>query len=138
MSSLTFPDDDRPRCSRDGAVLVKPKQGFDSLRSDGWALYGLGRRLGLSDLGTYNPSSTLPGGGKSDHAYNPARAFDLGLTKAGTRARARWYFEHCRARPEVEYVIFERRIWSRARGLHEYTAGGHETHVHVSLLHPAT
>jgi hypothetical protein len=118
-------------------VLVKPKQGFDSLRQDGWAAYTLGRRLGLSDLGTYNPASTLPGGGKSDHAYNPARAFDLGLTKAGTRARARWFFRRMIDRPEVEYVIFEKLIWSRDKGLHAYTSGGHDTHVHVSLLHPA-
>jgi len=135
---LTFPDDPRPRCSRDGAVLIKPRQGFDSLRRDGWNLYSLGRRLGLSDLGTHNPASTLPGGGKSDHAYRPARAFDLGLTKAGTRERARWFYRHCKTRPEVEYVIFERKIWSRSRGEHEYTAGGHDTHVHVSLLHPDT
>jgi hypothetical protein len=135
---LTFPDDPRPRDSRDGSLLIKPRQGFDSLRRDGWALYTLGRRLGLSDLGTYNPASTLPGGGKSDHAYRPARAFDLGLTKAGTLERARWYFNHCRTRPEVEYVIFEDRIWSRTNGLRKYTAGGHATHVHVSLLHPDT
>lgn len=132
---LTFPDDARPRCSQDGAILVKPKQGFDSLRADGHALYSLGRRLGLSDLGTYNPASTLPGGGKSDHAFNPARAFDLGLTKAGTRERARWFYRHCKERAEVEYVIFEALIWSRDRGEHRYTAGGHEGHVHVSLLH---
>ena len=119
-------------------MLIKPRQGFDSLRRDGWNLYSLGRRLGLSDLGTHNPASTLPGGGKSDHAYRPARAFDLGLTKAGTRERARSRHRHCKTRPEVEYVIFERKIWSRSRGEHEYTAGGHDTHVHVSLLHPDT
>lgn len=136
--SLTFPDDERPRCSHDGAVLIKPRQGFASLRRDGWELYALGRRLGLSDLGTYNPSSTLPGGGKSDHAYSPARAFDLGLTKAGTRERARWFYRHCRELPQVEYVIFEQLIWSRDRGEHAYTAGGHDTHVHVSLRHQAT
>ena len=133
---LSFPDDPRPRDARDGSLLLKPRQGFDSLRRDGWALYTLGRRLGLSDLGTYNPSSTLPGGGKSDHAFKPARAFDLGLTKTGTRERARWFYRLCKGRPEVEYVIFERRIWSRTNGERPYTAGGHETHVHVSLLHP--
>ncbi len=130
---MKFPDDSRLRCSHDGAVLVKPRQGFTSLRKDGWEAYSLGRRLGLSDLGTYNPAATLPGGGKSDHAYHPARAFDLGLTKAGTRERARWFFRQMIERPEAEYVIFEDKIWSRERGLHAYTAGGHETHVHVSL-----
>ncbi len=130
---MTFPNDARPRCSHDGAVLVKPRQGFASLRKDGREAYTLGRRLGLSDLGTYNPASTLPGGGKSDHAYHPARAFDLGLTKVGTRERARWFFRRMIDRPEVEYVIFEDKIWSRNKGLHAYTAGGHLTHVHVSL-----
>lgn len=133
---LTFPGDERPRDTRDGSLLIKPRQGFSSLRRDGWALYTLGRRLGARDSGTYNPSATLPGGGKSDHAYNPARAFDLSLTDAFTRERARWYFKRCQGRPEVEYVIFEDKIWSRSSGLHDYTAGGHLTHVHVSLLHP--
>lgn len=133
---FTFPDDPRPRDRRDGSLLLKPRQGFDSLRRDGWTLYTLGRRLGLSDLGTYNPASTLPGGGKSDHAYSPARAFDLGLTKTGTRARARWFYRLCKERPEVEYAIFERKIWSRTNGERPYTAGGHDTHVHVSLRHP--
>lgn len=134
---LTFPGDPAPRNSRDGAKLIEPKQGFRSLRRDGWAAYTMGRRLGLSDLGTYNPASTLPGGGKSDHAYNPARAFDFGLTRLGTRERARWFYRQMRGRPEIEYVIFERKIWSRDRGEHPYTAGGHDTHVHVSLRHPA-
>lgn len=135
--SIRFPGDPAPRDRRSGSKLLPPRQGFASLRSDGWELYTLGRRLGLRDLGTYNPAATLPGGGKSDHAYHPARAFDLGLTKAGTRERARWYFRHCRERAEVEYVIFERRIWSRTNGDRPYTAGGHDTHVHVSLRHPA-
>lgn len=133
--AVRFPGDARPRDTRDGSLLLKPRQGFDSLRQDGWAAYTMGRRLGFSDLGTYNPASTLPGGGKSDHAYHPARAFDLGLTTAGTRERARWYIKQMAGRPEVEYVIFERRIWSRDHGWHAYTAGGHDTHVHVSLKH---
>ncbi len=130
---IRFPGDPRLRCAHDGAILVQPRQGFASLSPALHAAYSLGRRLGLSDLGTYNPAATLPGGGKSDHAYHPARAFDLGLTKAGTRERARWFFRQMIDRLEVEYVIFEARIWSRERGLHAYTAGGHETHVHVSL-----
>jgi hypothetical protein len=133
---LTFPSDPRPRDSRDGSLLLKPKQGFDSLRKDGWSLYTLGRRLGASDLGTYNPGSTLPGGGKSDHAYNPARAFDLGNTAKFTPTLAWFYYRLCKKRPEVEYVIYRRKIWSRDGGEREYTAGGHDTHVHVSLRHP--
>jgi hypothetical protein len=132
---LTFPGDPRPRCSRDGALLIKPRQGFASLRMDGWALYTLARRLGGRDSGTYNPASTLPGGGKSDHAYNPARAFDIGLTETFTPERARWFYRQCKGRPEVEYVIFAKLIWSRTNGERAYTAGGHETHVHVSLRH---
>jgi hypothetical protein len=133
--SILFPGDPRARCPHDGALLIRPKQGWESLHADLWPAYTLGRRLGLSDLGTYNPASTLPGGGRSDHAYRPARAFDLGLTKRGTRERARYFFQRMIGRPEVEYVIFEDRIWSREKGLHAYTAGGHETHVHVSRRH---
>jgi len=134
---VKFPADGRPRCSRDGALLTEPKQGFTSLRRELWEAYTLARRLGLPDLGTYNPASTLPGGGKSDHAYHPARAFDVGLAGKGNgRRRARYFFRAMIDRPEIEYVIFEARIWSRAQGLHAYTAGGHETHVHVSLRHP--
>jgi hypothetical protein len=40
--------------------------------------YSMGIKRSFTDLGTYNPKSTLPGGGKSDHAYYPAWAFDLG------------------------------------------------------------
>lgn len=134
--ALQFPGDDRPRDSRSGALLLKPRQGFGSLRSDGWELYTLARRMGGKDLGTYNPAATLPGGGKSDHAYSPARAFDIGLTSTFTATKARWYFRHCQKRPECEYVIFERRIWSQTNGERPYTAGGHMTHVHVSLRHP--
>ena len=132
---LTFPGDPRPRDARDGSLLIKPRQGFESLRRDGWALYTFGRRLGARDSGTHNAASTLPGGGKSDHAYWPARAFDLSLTDTFTRARARWYYKQCKGREEVEYVIFERLIWSRENGEKPYTAGGHDTHVHVSLRH---
>lgn len=137
MSVIRFPGDSAPRNSRDGAKLLKPRQGFESLRQDGWELYTLARRLGGRDSGTYNPAATLPGGGKSDHAYKPARAFDISLTDTFTRARARWYYRHCKTRAEVEYVIFERLIWSRTNGERPYTAGGHDTHVHVSLRHPA-
>jgi hypothetical protein len=136
VSVVRFPGDARNRCGRDGGLLLKPKQGFDSLAKELWELYTLARRLGLSDLGTYNPASTLPGGGKSDHTLGPpAFAFDAGLTKVGTRRRARFLFDSAISRPEVHYVIFEDKIWSTERGLHAYTAGGHETHVHVSGKH---
>lgn len=138
--AIKFPGDDRPRDERDGSLLTEPRQGFGSLVTALWPAYTLARRLGMPDLGTYNPSSTLPGGGKSDHAYSPARAFDVGLAKArggkSGREVARWFFRQMIDRPEVEYVIFEAKIWSRDRGLHAYTAGGHDGHVHVSFRHP--
>lgn len=134
---VRFPGDERPRDGRDGSLLVEPRQGFRSLVRALWPAYTLARRLGMPDLGTHNPSSTLPGGGKSDHTFWPARAFDVGLAKArgGKTGRevTRWFYAQMVGRPEVEYVIFERRIWSQRNGHRVYTAGGHETHVHVSL-----
>lgn len=114
--------------------LVEPKQGFKSLHESLWDAYSVGRRMGLTDLGTYNPASTLPGGGPSDHSVFPARAFDLGCNPqtGWQNATARAFFEKMVGRPEVEYVILGDRIWSVARGLHTYTAGGHLNHVHVS------
>ena len=84
--------------------------------------------MGLTNLGTYNPASRLPGGGLSDHARYPARAFDVG----GPPATLDRFFRAMINRPGVEYVIYRDKIWSRSRGLHAYTSGGHETHVHVS------
>ena len=114
--------------------LVAPTQGFGSLDRRLWDAYSFGRGLGLSDLGTYNPASTLPGGGRSDHAYLPARAFDLGVEPdTGYRNPAgRKFFDEMIGRPEVEYVILGDRIWSRSRGLRPYTAGNHANHAHVS------
>ncbi len=119
--------------------LVKPRQGFDSLVEDLWRPYTQGRNAGLSDLGTYNPASKLPSGKPSDHATSrldgrigePACAFDLGFTPV-TKNAARAFFTSMTLNPAVEYVIMENRIWSRDLGLHAYTHGGHETHVHVS------
>jgi hypothetical protein len=117
--------------------LIEPKQGFDSLHPSLRDAYSLGRSMGLSDLGTFNPDSTLPGGGKSDHAFFPAWAFDLGIEPdtgfANPTGRA--FFELMVDRPEVEYVILGDQIWSKSKGLHKYTAGGHLNHVHVSGVH---
>ncbi len=114
--------------------LVEPRQGFASLHKSLWEAYSLGRDMGLTDLGTYNPASTLPGGGKSDHAVYPALAFDLGFTpQIGQKhPTARAFFQQMIGRPEVEYVILGDLIWSRGRGVHSYTSGGHLNHVHVS------
>lgn len=114
--------------------LVKPRQGFSSLDKSLWEAYSLGRGMGMSDLGTYNPSSRLPGGGPSDHAVYPAMAFDLGIspTIGYNHPTARKYFNAMIGRPEIEYIILGNKIWSRGRGLHSYYSGGHENHIHVS------
>lgn len=114
--------------------LVEPLQGWESLHKSLWQAYSTGRLMGLTDLGTYNPASTLPGGGPSDHSVYPAYAFDLGCTpQTGQRnPTAKSFFQKMVGRPEVEYVILGDLIWSRSRGLHSYTAGGHDNHVHVS------
>lgn len=114
--------------------MIEPRQGWSSLSPSLHAAFSLGRSMGLSDLGTYNPASRLPGGGVSDHAQSPALAFDLGVTPAIGMAHptGRVFFEAMIGRPEVNYVILGDTIWSRDRGRHRYTAGGHMNHVHVS------
>jgi peptidoglycan hydrolase-like protein with peptidoglycan-binding domain len=116
------------------AKLVEPNQGFDSLHSSLWEAYSLGRSMGLTDLGTYNPASRLPSGSPSDHAVYPAMAFDLGFSPqtGQANATAREFFTKMVGRDEVNYVILGDKIWSRALGLHDYTSGGHGGHVHVS------
>lgn len=119
--------------------LVEPNQGFDSLHRNLWVPYSIGRSrpYNFTDLGTHNPASRLPGGGLSDHAINPARAFDLGITPATgwNNLLARQYVQSMANRDEIEYVILGNAIWSRSRGWHAYTSGGHENHVHVSGRH---
>jgi hypothetical protein len=114
--------------------LVEPKQGFSSLDKSLWQAYSIGRNMGLTDLGTYNPASTLPGGGPSDHSVFPAFAFDLGFSPQTGYGNftARKFFLAMVGRKEVEYVILGNKIWSKSRGLHDYTAGNHDNHVHVS------
>lgn len=115
--------------------LIEPNQGFGSLRQSLWEAFSIGRRLGLSDLGTFNPASTLPSGGPSDHAVYPAAAFDLGIDPdtGWDNETARGYVVGIVGRPEIEYVILGSRIWTNdGRGWHAYTGGGHFNHVHVS------
>lgn len=122
---------------------VEPKQGFGSLVRDLWEAYTLGRNAGLTDLGTYNPSSRLPSGGPSDHATSrkdgrigePACAFDLGFSPATgwDNPKARAFFHQMAGRPEVHYVILGNRIWSVEKGLHFYeNSWDHAGHVHTS------
>ena len=114
--------------------LIEPNQGFASLTPSLREDFSLGRHMGLTDLGTYNPSSRLPSGAPSDHAVWPAFAFDLGFSPQTGYANplARTFFDAMIGRPEVEYVILGEKIWSRSQGLHSYTSGGHEGHVHTS------
>lgn len=114
--------------------LIEPNQGFESLTPSLREDFSLGRHMGLTDLGTYNPASRLPSGAPSDHAVYPAFAFDLGIEPDNGYANpvGRSFFMAMVGRPEVEYVILGDKIWSRARGLRDYTFGGHENHVHVS------
>ena len=114
--------------------LIEPNQGFGSLHHSLWGLYSEGRRLGLTDLGTHNAASRLPSGSPSDHAVWPAMAFDLGISPdtGYDHPVGRRFFDLCCGRPEVEYVILGTKIWSRAQGLHVYTAGNHSNHLHIS------
>ena len=117
--------------------LIEPTQGFASLHRELWEDYSVGREMGLTDEGTYNPASRLPSGKPSDHAAYPAWAFDLGFAPENgwENGSARGFFQHLIGRPEIHYVILGDKIWSRERGVHAYTAGGHDGHVHTSGLH---
>ena len=133
--------------------LVEPRQGFGSLTPGLHLAYAIGRgKYGLLDggpgglsSGTFNPGSTLPGGGPSSHAKGPpARAFDLDLgpeqsdDTGWNNLNARAYFLELVERADelrIGYVILGDRIWSRRRaneGIRPYTGGGHLNHVHVN------
>lgn len=111
--------------------LVMPNQGWGSLVKYLWPDYSEARNLGMTDLGTYNPASTLPSGAKSDHAYYPAKAFDVGFSGYPNKI-AYDYFKRHIGDPDCKYIIYGTLIWSRARGLHAYTSGGHFNHIHYS------
>lgn len=115
---------------------VEPLQGWESLHPSLHYLFSTGRLMGLSDLGTYNPHSTLPSGAKSDHAVYPSYAFDLGVDPDTGYANpvGRAFFNLCIGEPAVEYVILGDKIASRNQGwtVRTYYGGGHLNHVHVS------
>lgn len=115
--------------------LIEPKQGWDALHKSLWDIYSVGCRMGLFDLGTWNPASTLPSGNPSDHSVKPAYAFDLGIDPdiGWEHDVARAYFYIALKRPEVEYVILGNKIGDRRTGMiHYYGYGSHNNHVHVS------
>jgi len=113
---------------------VEPRQGFSSLDPRLWDEFTTGRNMGLSDLGTYRRASNLPSGAPSDHSVYPAVAFDLGFSPQSGYAHttARKFFHLMAGAEGIHYVILGNQIWSRERGLHAYTSGNHEGHVHVS------
>ena len=124
--------------------LIEPWQGFASLHPKLHEAYSICRRLGLGDApglasGTHNGTSTLPGGGKSDHAFWPSYAFDLdiGPNTGWSNTAARNAFLAMVGRPEIAYVILGDRIASaeRAWEIRTYTSGGHMNHIHVSAVH---
>lgn len=122
--------------------LVEPRQGWGSLERSLWPLYSRAvGHYGMSDLGTFNSASRLPGGGISDHAKGPpALAFDVGIDPdVGMRdPEGRKFFHEAVGDRRVEYVILGDKIWSQGRkdeGVRPYTAGGHMNHAHVSGRH---
>lgn len=133
-----YPGLKRPKGDPGGAVNAN-YEGPASLAQGLWPLFGYALEQGFTNLGTHNAASRLPGGGMSDHASYPANAFDLGFSGGGgfknKKARAMFWF--MTKQPGVEYVILGDKIWSRSRGLHAYTSGGHDTHIHVSGSHGA-
>ncbi len=115
--------------------LIEPVQGFDALHRSLWDIYSVGRRMGLFDLGVYNPQSNLPSGAPSDHAVYPAYALDLGFDPdiGFEHDAARAFFYVALKRPEVEYIILGNRIGYRRTGLVSYYGyGAHSNHAHVS------
>jgi hypothetical protein len=115
--------------------LVQPKQGWNSLHKSLWPIYSYGRHAGLTDLGTYNPASTLPSGRPSDHAVLPAFACDLGIDPdtGWYHPAGRAVFMKAMSDPAVEYVILGNRIGFRSSGtIRTYTSGGHLNHLHIS------
>lgn len=112
--------------------MTEPNQGWNSLVKYLWVDYSIARSIyKLTDLGTYNGASRLPSGRRSDHAYYPAKAMDLGFSGYPNR-NAYNFFKDMIGNSEINYVIYGNMIWSRARGLHHYGYGGHYNHVHVS------
>lgn len=113
---------------------VEPRQGFASLDRRLWDEFTTGRNMGLTDLGTYNRASRLPSGLPSDHAVYPAVAFDLGFSPqiGYAHTTARKFFHMIAGAEGIHYVILGNQIWSREKGMHSYTDGGHEGHCHVS------
>jgi len=119
----------------DTKKYIQPYQGFGSLHAELWEAYTEGRMRGFLDgpgtaSGTY---ANKPG----DHGYWPSWAFDLDIVvhTGQKNVKARAFFDWCVGKPWCNYVILGNRIWSRERGEHEYTAGGHENHIHVSGIH---
>lgn len=127
--------------STDQAGQVKPKQGFNSLHPILWTAYSIGRRApyAFGDSGTYAGKAEDHSWGDRNGQPGVSMAIDLGFSPATGQDNvlAKQYFDIMVGRPEVEYVILGDKIWSKTRGLHDYTRNRtHFYHVHVSGVHP--
>lgn len=70
-----------------------------------------------------NPNSDHNDGYAADLSHDPANGVDCEVL-----------FRRWRDDPRVEYLIWNRRIWSRSRGERDYTGGNpHDKHIHVSI-----
>jgi hypothetical protein len=65
----------------------------------------------------------------SEHSFGDA--IDIGGPDEQLTEQASWLASHA-APLGITQVIFKDRIWTDTEGWHPYTAGGHDTHVHVT------
>jgi len=106
-----------------------------SLHKSLWPIYNDGlNNYDFSNLGTYNPASTLPSGAPSDHSVYPAYAVDFGIdpdtgekNKKALEFVVKWADD-----PAIEYIILGNRIYFSSTGWERYTRGGHTNHIHAS------
>lgn len=103
--------------------------------------YMMGKN-GLSNLGCYNPNSSMSGGGPSWHVHG--EAIDLGCNWYDTGARARG--DACFAEltgPLKEELNLQQVIWGDRiydvsyNAVHGYGGDDHKNHLHVALGHHA-
>jgi hypothetical protein len=82
-----------------------------------------------SHMGTYNVRNIAGTDTLSEHSFGDA--IDIGGPPEQLAEQASWVANH--ARPlGVTQVIYKDRIWTDTEGWHPYTAGGHDTHVHIT------
>jgi len=84
---------------------------------------------GVSNLGTHVVKNISGTSTPSQHSYG--NAIDIGGTDGQLTEIASWAARRAAALG-LSQVIFKDRIWTTEQGWHSYTAGGHETHVHLT------